>query len=124
MEQQIVKSAQIEIIPSLYNWAGLFNKHYRVSVEYYLNLQIQSGNYLNLIVPEASENLFSLYDMDELDKLILDFLSEPLSIEELLSNMQVCFDDVVIENHYQSYVEAIVNALKQLTVRKAIQPVE
>jgi len=123
-EQRIAKSAGIEIIPSQYNWAGLFNKHYRIGVEYYEQLQIQPGSYLNLIIPEVSENRFSIYDINELDKLLFDFLSEPLSIHELLIRMQVCFDDEVIQNHYSSYVSAVVACLKQLVIRKAIRPVK
>ena len=123
MERWIVKSSGIEIIPSQYDWAGIFNKHYRVGVEYYMKLQIQADSYLNLIIPEVSENRFSLYDINGLDKMILDFLSEPLLINELLSKMQVCFEDEVIQNHYQSYVDVIITCLKQLVVKKAIQPV-
>ncbi|MCL2649915.1 MAG: hypothetical protein FWD60_02670 [Candidatus Azobacteroides sp.] len=123
LERRIIKSAGIEIISSQYEWEGLFNKHYRVGVEYYKQLQIQPGNYLSLVIPEASENSFSLYDINGLDKMILDFLSEPLSINELLSKMQVYFEDEVIQNHYQSYVDVIVTCLKQLVLKKAIQPV-
>jgi len=122
-EHRIVKSAGIELIPSQNNWAGLFNKHYRVGVEYYEQLQNQPDSYLNLIIPEVSENRFSIYDINELDKLLLDFLSAPLSIKELLCKMQVCFEEEVIQNHYQSYVDAIMTCLKQLVIRKAIQPI-
>ena len=121
--QRIVKSAGIEIIKSQYDWAGIFNKHYRFGVEYYEQLQIQQGNFSNLIIPEISENRFSIYDINELDKLIIEFLSEPLSIRELLTEMQVYFEDEVIQNHYQSFVDVIVTSLKQLVIKKAIQPI-
>jgi len=123
LELRIVRSAGIEIISSQYEWEGIFNKHYRIGVKYYEKLQIQQGNYLCLFIPEISENRFSLYDINELDKLIIDFLFEPKSINELLYKMQVCFEEEVIQDHYQSYFDVIMTCLKQLVLKKAIQPV-
>jgi len=121
LTKQIVQSAGIEIISSRYDWAGLFNKHYRIGVEYYKKLQIKKGEYWNLIVQEVSDNRFSIYDIKYLYKMILDCLSEPLSINELLLRMHDCFDEEVIKDHYQSYINVIITCLKQLVIMKAIK---
>jgi hypothetical protein len=121
LNQCIVRCQEIEIVPSSFNWGGLFNKHYRVGAEYYQSLQIVQDKYLNLIVPEASDNGFSLYDIDELDHAILQFLSEPLSINELLSKMQIYFEEEVIQNNYETYQNLIITSLKQLVIKKAVQ---
>ena len=123
LNQQIMRCRETEIIESSFNWAGLFNQYYRVGVKYYMGLQIEQGHFFNIVVYEASDNEFSLYDIDELDHAILQFLSEPLSINELLIKMQDYFEDNVIQNHYDAFSNLILTAIKQLVIRKAIQPV-
>ena len=123
LNQQIKRCSETEIIESAFNWAGLFNKHYRVGVGYYLDLEIEQNRFYNLLVRENSDNGFSLYDIDDLDYSLLQFLQKPLFIKELLIKMQIFFEDDVIQNHYQSYMDVIMTCLKQLVIKKAIQPV-
>ena len=123
LKKQIVCCREIEMIESSFNWAGLFNKYYRVGALYYDDLKIDNGRFLNLVVHEASDNRFSLYDIDDIDQLILQSLSEPLSINELLIKMQVYFEDDIIQNHYEVFSQLILTAIKQLVIKKAIQPV-
>jgi len=122
LNQRIVRCHEIEIIESLYNWAGLFNKYYRVGTGYYSDLQINKGHFFNLVVYEATDNGFSLYDMDEIDHAVLSFLSEPFTVRDLLNKMQVYFEDEVLQNHYDAYENLILTSLKQLVIKKVIQP--
>ena len=118
----VVRCPEAEIIESSFDWAGLFNKNYRVGVEYYSELQITEGSFYNLIVREATDNGFSLYDINELDHALLQLLSEPLSINEILLKIQIYFDDDVLRNHYEAYKNAIFSSLKELVIKKAIHP--
>jgi hypothetical protein len=122
LNQRIARCQEVEIIPSSFNWGGLFNKYYRVGAGYYQTLQIEQGKYSNLIIPEISDNGFSLYDIDELDYAILQFSSKPLFIHELLVKMQMYFEDDVIQNHYEAYKNLIMTSLQHLVVKKAIRP--
>jgi len=122
LDKTIVRSKETEIIESSFNWAGLFNKHYRVGLDYYKDLQITKGSFLNLVVYEASDNGFSLYDIDELEHAILLLLSEPLSINEILNRMRVYFEEDVLQNYYEDYKNIILISIKQLVIKKAIQP--
>jgi len=122
LNQSIIRSRETEVIESSFNWAGLFNKHYRVGSEYYTDLQINKGRFFNLIIHEISDNGFSLYDIDELDNAILLLLSEPSSITEILMKMQTYFEDDVLQNHYETYKNLILTSIKQLVIKKAIQP--
>ena len=120
---RIIRSNETEIIESSFNWAGLFNKHYRSGTDYYSDLLIRKGEYYNLVVYEDSDNGFSLYDMDEIDYSIFQLLEESLSIKELIEKMQIFFEDDVLKNHYEVYENLILSSIKQLVIKKAIQPV-
>jgi len=122
LNQRIIRSPETEIIESSFNWAELFTKYYRVRVGYYTDLRIKKGQCYNLIVYEATDNGFSLYDPDEIDHSILLFLSEPVSVNELLNKMEIYFEDEVIQNHYEEYQKLILTSIKQLVIEKAIQP--
>ena len=122
MNHRIVRSKETEIIESLFNWAGLFNRHYRSGTDYYSDLRINKGEYYNLVVYEDSDNGFSLYDMDEIDYNLFQLLNEPLSVSELIEKMQVCFEDDVLQNHYEVFENLILSSIKQLVIKKAIQP--
>ena len=78
--------------------------------------------YFPLVVPEATDNGFSLYDINEIDHAILMLLTDPLSISEVLTKMQICFEDDVLQNHYQAYENFILTAIRQLVIKKAIHP--
>jgi len=123
LNQMIVRCAETEIIESAYNWAGLFNKNWRVGAGYYSDLQIESGQFYNLVVPEATDNGFSLYDINEIDNTLLQLLSEPMSISDVLIKMQDYFDDDILQNHSEVYQRLILTSIKELVIKKAIQPV-
>jgi len=59
----IVRCQETEIIESFYNWAELFNKSWQSGAEFYANMQVKKGRFRNLIVFEATDNGFSLYDI-------------------------------------------------------------
>jgi len=119
----VSKSGEIKIIESQYDWAGLLNKYKRVGVKYYEDLDLSPGVFFNLAVPEVSKNGFSLYDLDEFEKLILDHLSAPTSINKLFIEMQCYVDVDVIQNHLDTFNNLIITMLKQLVVKKAIKPI-
>ena len=59
----VVRCLETEIIASSFNWAGIFNKTYQSGAKYYANMQIKKGRFHNLIVFEATDNGFSLYNI-------------------------------------------------------------
>lgn len=118
----VSKCEEIKIIESEYDWAGLLNKYKRIGVKYYEDLEVSSGSFFNLVVPEVSKNGFSLFDLDEMEKLILDNLSIPISINKLLIEMQGYAEDDVIQNHLDTFNNLIITMLKLLVVKKAIKP--
>ena len=124
----ISRCEELSIIESEFDWAGMINKYKRVGVKYYSNLELSQGHFFNLVIPEVSENKFSLFDIDEIDKLILDHLTIPKSVTTLLVDMQCYIEDEVIQNHLETYNNLIIALIKQLVVKKAIksitQPIE
>ena len=85
-------------------------------------MQIKKGRFHNLIVFEATDNGFSLYDISEEDNTIIRFLSEPLSINDILLKMQVYFEDDILQNNYDDYENYILSSLKNLVKIKVLQP--
>ena len=118
-----VQTKGLHIIESSFNWAGLANKHYRVGVEYYERLDVLEGQFFNLVVPEIIGNKFLLYDIDELEKTVLERLSEPKNTNDLMAAMQQYFEEDVIENHYNVFSNFITKVVRQLILIKAIQPI-
>ncbi|GHT32033.1 hypothetical protein FACS189434_02930 [Bacteroidia bacterium] len=123
LETMIVKCPEVKIISSEYNWSGMFNKFYRVGVQYYEHLKFEKGKFYHLIVLEVSQNRFLLYDIDELDNKILKNLTEPTSMRDFLKTISQYFEDDVIENHYDTFFSLIKQCLSQLILKKAIKPV-
>jgi hypothetical protein len=113
----------LSIIESEFDWGGLINKNKREGITYYLNLQLLKGQFYNLVIPEISKEKYSLFDIDDLEKLILDHLCQPLSVKNLLLEMQVYVDEDVIQNNLETYNNLIIELIKQLVVKKAICPI-
>lgn len=122
LEKILCKCDEIVIIESEFDWAGLMNKSKRIGVKYYEDLELSSGHFFNLVIAEVSVDRCSLFDLDELEKLILNHLSIPLSINALLEGMQCYVEDNVIQYHLDTYNNLIITLLKQLVIKKAIKP--
>jgi hypothetical protein len=119
----IKKCTEVSIIESSFDWAGLLNQHKRIGIEYYEVLELKPGEFYNLVVPEIFGDGFSLQDMDEMEKIILEHLINPLSVKDLFHIMLTYVEENIIRNHLEEYKELILVMLKQLVLKKAIKPV-
>jgi hypothetical protein len=119
---RLVQTKGVHIIESSFNWAGFLNKIYRVGAVYYETLAVCEEQFFNLVVPEVVGSQFILYDIDGIEKNVLELLSEPKSIQEILNIMQIYFDNDVIQNYYKAYQEYLFEVIKQLLLKKVIQP--
>ncbi len=120
--KMIAKCHEVEIIKSRFDWGGLLNKITRVGIEYYEVLELDSGEFYNLVVPELFTDRCSIEDLDEMEKIILEHLSEPSSIKDLFGVMQMYVEDDIIKNHLDEFEYLIIVMLKQLVQKKAIRP--
>jgi len=112
----------VSIISSGFDWAGILKKQLRVGVRHYEQLEIQPGEFYNLVVPEVFGDEFSLQDMDEMEKLILDHLVVPMTIGALFIEMQAYVEADIVKNHLVEYEELITVMLQQLVLKKAVKP--
>lgn len=119
--QTLIRYRETIIIESAFNWSGLFNKYYRVGTGYYSSLPVRKGRFYNLVTPEASDNGFTLHDINEVERFILQFLSNPQTIHELLIQLQSNFEEDMLQNHYELYENLILMSIKQLVLKKTIQ---
>ncbi len=124
MNKIVSKCEETCIIKSKFDWSGLYNKHTRVAVKYYEDLELSSGEFYNLIVPEVWGGGFSLHDIDEMENTILLHLKTPLLIYDLFNLMLEYVEDDIVTTHLDKYKELFIEMLKQLTLKKAIKPVK
>jgi len=125
IENKIIERCEmVDIISSVFDWAGMLNKSQRVGVQYYDELELAPGHFFNLVVPETTAQKISLFDIDESEKLLLDALNEPMAIKMLLLKMQSYAEDDILANHIETYNEFLIKVIKQLTIKKAIKPFE
>ncbi len=124
-EVQIVKCNEPTIITSDYDWANILNKFLlsNIRIRYYETFEISKGIFNSLIVPEVYTEKFSLYDLEDMDVIILQILTKPMPIKDLFIEIQEYFDADVIENHGQKVFDFLIVLLKQLVLKKAIMPV-
>jgi len=119
---KIIACKEIDIIKSDFNWAGVFNKKKLFKVKYYETLELQVGTFYNLIIPEVFEDDFSLYDIDEMEAMILRHLEKPMAFSMLCKVLLEYVEDDIVENHTEDYYELIFFMTKQLVLKKAIKP--
>ena len=124
-EVQIIKCNEPTIITSDYDWATILNKFLlsNIRIRYYESFEISKGNFNSLIVPEVYTEKFSLYDLEDIDVIILQILTKPMPIKDLFIEIQEYFDADVIENYAQKVFDFLIVLLKQLVLKKAIMPV-
>lgn len=123
-DKTIAKCKEVSIIKSTFDWAGLLNKHTRIGIKYYEELELNSGEFYNLVVPEIFGDGFTLQDIDEMEKIILDHLLTPLLIKDLFKLMHEYIEADIIANHLEEYYALIIVMLKQLVQKKAIRPIK
>lgn len=99
------------------------NKFYRFGIPYYEYLnKVEKGQYHNLVVCELSELGFAVYDIDYVEKMILDLLTVPLTIGEVIKKLENSFEEDVIVNHYSDYQNYIIENIKHLVLYKVVKP--
>jgi len=120
--QRIVCCNEIMVVESTFNWAGVLNKFKRSGIRYYEGLQLKDGNFYSVVIPEFFGNGFSVYDLDDIEKLIMEKLENPISISDLIKKMKAYVEDDVLANHFDKYIDLIMVLIKQLVLRKAVKP--
>jgi hypothetical protein len=120
--KMIMKCNGIAIIKSVFDWGGLLNKIKRIGIEYYEALELEPGEFYNLVIPEIFADGFSIQDLDDMERNMLEHLSEPLLIKELFTTMHIYVEDDIIKKHLKEYEDLIIVMLKQLVLKKAIKP--
>lgn len=120
--KMLQRCVEVHIIDSDFNWAGLWNKHNRVGVTYYEQLELVPDSFYNMVILEIFGDGFSLYDIDEMEKVIFDHLQTPVSIKRLFEFMIDYVEEDIIKNHLEEYWELVIVMIKQLILKKAIMP--
>ncbi len=112
------------IIKSKFDWGRILRSNKVEGREYYKNIELHCGEFFNLIVPEIYGIMFNLFDLDEMENIILEHLVKPISIKDLFIQMYVYVEKDIIENHLSEYEDLLNTMLKQLVLKKAIKPIK
>ena len=118
----IAKCEEVLVFKSQFDWPRLLRSENSEGREYYKYIELFSGDFFNMAVPELFGEKYSLFDIDEMENTILLHLAKPLQIEELFIQMHCYVEDDIIENHLVEYENLIIAMLKQLVLKKAIKP--
>lgn len=118
----IERSKENFVLSSRYNWSGLLNKQLRVGVDYYSSVQIEEGEFYHMVIPEVSEQMVSLIDLDETQNLILSLLAKPCTVADLMKRLEAYIDEEVIQFHFEEFRNLFFVYLKELVINRAIFP--
>jgi hypothetical protein len=122
MSMVLEKCQEVSVIESNFDWAGLYNKHTRLAVQYYGELELAPGDFYTLIIPEIYGDGFTVQDIDEMENLILENLLSPMLIADLFELMLEYVEEDIIKYHLEEYKVLFFEMLKQLILKKAIKP--
>ncbi len=118
----IVSCSECTVIESAFDWAGLYNKVTRVGVQYYEELETAQGLFYNLVVAEVTTEGVALFDIDEMEKTVLELAVRPLTINQLLEQMEAYADDEVLQNHRQVFNDFVISIIRKLVTQKVVRP--
>lgn len=122
LEQKICLVEMTQIITSDFDWGRFFQKRKSFGIEYYHNFKMKQGTFYSLLIYEITDTHFSLYDLDELEKIIIDKTHKPITINQLLKEMRSFADDDIINNYLREFDKLILTFIKRLVVIKALKP--
>jgi hypothetical protein len=89
---------------------------------YYESLEVVPGEFYSVVVPEFFIDQCSIYDQDEMEKIRLDKLSTALTLGEFVYEMKEYWDDDVLSEHFEHYVDLVIGDVKQLVIKKVVRP--
>lgn len=118
----IIKNGENDLIDSKYNWGTIWCGLGNIGVPYYKKLEVEKGEFVSLVIPEAYENGFTIFDLEPMEVVLLDQLSSPQSICDVIHGTYEYFEPDVVKNYPDKIHVLILTLLKQLVLRKAIKP--
>lgn len=124
LDQEVIKCEEVLVIKTDFDWARIAASYKSLGRKYYGNIELVPEGFFNLIIPELIGSSYTLFDIDDLEKHILDHLIKPLLIKDLLIELQVYVDHDVVDNHIKEYNDLIIFLLKELVLKKAVKPFE
>ena len=83
---------------------------------------MREGNFYSLFIKEVNPYSFSIYDIDELEYLILKELNEAMNIEDLFRKMLSYVEYDVLQDNFEGYHLLIMQNIERLILFKAIMP--
>ncbi len=120
--KQLISTNTSFIFKNKFNWAEIYNAQVRFGINYYENIKLKSGKFINLVVQEIDNNIISIYDIDEIEYCIYKLLKTKRSIQSILNECKKYFNEQVVNEYYDLYQELIITNIKQLVIKKAIRP--
>lgn len=123
---RITKAANIRVIKSVYDWGGIIRSMRCEGRPYYDQITLDQGAFFTLCVPELNQYGMMVWDMGEMENMILENLpgKGELSLLELISLLLEYTDEEVRLHHQHIFKDLVLMSLQQLVLKKAVQPVK
>jgi len=119
-EKTLIKNANTEIIQSLFDWSSIMTGNVHPTICNNEAIEGLSRTY-TVVIPECDKTGFSLYNIDELDILMLEVLKKPVTIKQLFNVLKSSFDDEDLDNSIQEFEQLIFMRIKKGLENKAFR---
>jgi len=102
---------------------GTFTAPYKISLMVDPFVELVETDHFVALVPECYKPGYSLVDLDELDWGLLSIAKSPTSIDDILKQIGLCFDQEDLRENYKEFETLIFGRIKQFLHHKMIKPV-
>lgn len=90
--QKIIRDENYHLVKSKYNWTSFIEAQKMKRENEDIALEEAQTSISTLVIPECSQDRFSLVYVDELDLVILEILKEIKTVQELFNELKEYFD--------------------------------
>lgn len=120
----LVVEGFVEIIESQFDWTDMFFKETLLGKTKLLQqFELAPSVISTAIIPECTPMQYSMQNIDDLDILILQIAQQPISIENLFTQLTPSFDIEEIENDPEIFEKLIFLRIKMLLQSKVIKAI-
>jgi hypothetical protein len=118
----IVADPIVEIVESEFDWSETFPENINIE-KLIVQLNAQSSIFYTAVVPECDVRGYSLINIDDLDRVLLEITQKPLTINEVLNEAKSSFASADLEDSSTEFELLITGRIKMALENKLIKAV-
>ena len=111
--KKIIKSSEIEIISSKYEWPHILNKNEDTSALINSKLNFTPKKTHSILIPECDITGYSINCIDDLDILLLEIIKKGKTVRETLDELKIYFEPNELNKSETAFEKLIFGRIKQ-----------